>query len=44
MVLELTIIPLGRGCSITGDIADLVKIIEASGLARVPDDRIWHID
>jgi len=32
MVLELTIIPLGRGRSISGDIADLVKIIEASGL------------
>lgn len=32
MVLELTIIPLGRGRSISDDIADLVKIIEASGL------------
>jgi uncharacterized protein (TIGR00106 family) len=32
MVLELTIIPLGRGRSISGDIADLVKIIEGSGL------------
>lgn len=32
MVMELTIIPLGGGRSISGDIADLVKIIEASGL------------
>jgi uncharacterized protein (TIGR00106 family) len=32
MVLELTIIPLGRGRSISSDIADLVKIIEGSGL------------
>lgn len=32
MVLELTIIPLAQGRSMSGDIADLVKIIEASGL------------
>lgn len=32
MVLELTIIPRGPGSSISGDIADLVKIIEGSGL------------
>jgi uncharacterized protein (TIGR00106 family) len=32
MVLELTIIPRGQGSSISGDIADLVKIIEGSGL------------
>ncbi|MDQ2773343.1 MAG: MTH1187 family thiamine-binding protein [Acidobacteriota bacterium] len=32
MVLELTIIPLGQGRSISSDIAGLVKIIEASGL------------
>lgn len=32
MVMELTIIPLGRGRSISGDIADLVKTIEGSGL------------
>lgn len=32
MVLELTIIPLGRERSISSDIADLVKIIEGSGL------------
>ncbi len=32
MVMELTIIPLGRGRSISGDIASLVKIIEDSGL------------
>jgi uncharacterized protein (TIGR00106 family) len=32
MLLELSVIPLGRGRSISGDIADLVKIIDASGL------------
>ncbi|MEO6911310.1 MAG: MTH1187 family thiamine-binding protein [Edaphobacter sp.] len=32
MVLELTIIPRGQGSSISGGIADLVKIIEESGL------------
>jgi uncharacterized protein (TIGR00106 family) len=32
MLLELTVLPLGRGRSISGDIADLVKIIDASGL------------
>jgi uncharacterized protein (TIGR00106 family) len=32
MVLELSVIPLGRGRSISGDIADLLKIIDASGL------------
>ena len=32
MVLELTIIPLGRGRSISSDIVDLIKIIEGSGL------------
>jgi uncharacterized protein (TIGR00106 family) len=32
MVMELTIIPLGGGRSISGDIADLVVIIEGSGL------------
>ena len=32
MVMELTIIPLGRGRSISGDIADLVRVIEDSGL------------
>ena len=42
MLPELTIIPLGRGRSISGDVADLVKIIEAR--AGLPDDRIWHID
>ncbi len=30
--MELTIVPLGRGRSISGDIASLVKIIEGSGL------------
>lgn len=32
MVMELTIIPLGRGRSISGDIAELVRVIEGSGL------------
>ncbi|MGD0466884.1 MAG: MTH1187 family thiamine-binding protein [Terriglobales bacterium] len=32
MVLELTIIPLGRGRSISSDMVDLIKIIEGSGL------------
>src|SRR5260370_7968677 len=32
MVLELSVIPLGRGRSISSDIVDLVKIIDASGL------------
>jgi uncharacterized protein (TIGR00106 family) len=32
MVMELTIIPLGRGRSISGDIADLVRVIEDSSL------------
>ncbi len=32
MLLELSVIPLGRGRSISADIADLVKIIAASGL------------
>ncbi len=32
MLLELSVIPLGRGRSISADLADLVKIIDASGL------------
>jgi uncharacterized protein (TIGR00106 family) len=32
MLLELNILPLGRGRSIGNDIADVVKIIDASGL------------
>ena len=32
MLLELSVLPLGRGRSIGGDIADIVKIIDASGL------------
>jgi uncharacterized protein (TIGR00106 family) len=32
MLLELSIVPLGRGRSISADVADLVKIIDASGL------------
>ena len=32
MVLELTIIPRGQGRSISGDIANLARIIEGSGL------------
>lgn len=32
MLMELSIIPLGRGRSISADIADTVKIIDGSGL------------
>jgi uncharacterized protein (TIGR00106 family) len=32
MLLELSVIPLGRGRSISADIVDLVKIIDASRL------------
>jgi uncharacterized protein (TIGR00106 family) len=32
MLLELSVIPLGRGRSISGDIVGLVRIIDASGL------------
>jgi uncharacterized protein (TIGR00106 family) len=32
MLLELNVIPLGRGRSMSGDIAELVKIIDASGV------------
>lgn len=32
MLLELSVIPLGRGRSISTDVADLVKMIDASGL------------
>jgi uncharacterized protein (TIGR00106 family) len=32
MLLELSVSPLGRGRSISADVADLVKIIDASGL------------
>jgi uncharacterized protein (TIGR00106 family) len=32
MLLELSVIPLGRGRSISADIVDLVKIIDGSGL------------
>jgi uncharacterized protein (TIGR00106 family) len=32
MLLELSVIPLGRGRSISADIVDLVRIIDASGL------------
>ena len=32
MLLELSVIPLGRGRSISADVADLVGIIDASGL------------
>jgi uncharacterized protein (TIGR00106 family) len=32
MILELKILPLGRGRSISGDIAEVVKIIDASGV------------
>jgi uncharacterized protein (TIGR00106 family) len=32
MLLELSVIPLGRGRSISGDVAEMVKIVEASHL------------
>lgn len=32
MLLELSVIPLGRGGSISADIADMVRIIDASDL------------
>ncbi len=32
MLLQLSIVPLARGCSISADLADVVKIIQASGL------------
>jgi uncharacterized protein (TIGR00106 family) len=32
MLLELSVLPLGRGRSISTDIADLVEIIDTSGL------------
>ncbi len=32
MLLELSVIPLGRGRSISADLADLARIIDASGL------------
>ena len=32
MLLELSVIPLGRGRSISADVAELLKIIDSSGL------------
>jgi len=32
MLLELSVIPLGRGKSVSSDIAELLKLIDASGL------------
>lgn len=32
MLLELSVIPLGRGRSISGDMADVLNIIDLSGL------------
>ncbi len=32
MLLQLSIVPLGRGRSISPDLADIVRIIQASGL------------
>jgi uncharacterized protein (TIGR00106 family) len=32
MLLELSVIPLGRGRSISADVADIVRIIDASDL------------
>ena len=35
MLLELSVIPLGRGRSISSDITDLVKIIVSASLKRI---------
>lgn len=32
MLMELSVIPLGRGRSISADLAELVKLIDSSGL------------
>lgn len=32
MLMELSVLPLGRGRSISADLADLVKMIDATGL------------
>lgn len=32
MLMELKIVPLGRGKSVSGDLADILKIIDTSGL------------
>jgi len=32
MLMELSVIPVARGPSVSGDIAELVKLIDASGL------------
>lgn len=32
MLMELSVIPLGRGRSLSADLADLMKIIDSSGL------------
>lgn len=32
MLMDLSVVPLGRGRSISADVADLMKIIDASGL------------
>jgi uncharacterized protein (TIGR00106 family) len=32
MLMELSVIPLGRGCSISADLADVLKRIDSSGL------------
>ena len=32
MLMELSIIPLGRGRSVSADVADAVRLIDASGL------------
>jgi uncharacterized protein YqgV (UPF0045/DUF77 family) len=42
MLLELSVIPLARGRSISANIADLVKIIESSHLDyRLTAIRMW---
>ena len=38
MLLELSVIPLGRGRSISADVADMIKIIEASHLEGAWDE------
>ncbi len=32
MLMELSVVPLGRGPSVSEDLADLLKLIDASGL------------
>jgi uncharacterized protein (TIGR00106 family) len=32
MLMELTVLPLGRGCSVSRDVADLIGSIDQSGM------------